>query len=115
MIAIAGLSLLYLALLPPLLAWMIGWPQLARIAVSLALLAPIAFFMGMPFPLGLTRVSEAAAALVPWAWGVNGCASVISAVLALILAIHFGFAAVVAIAVVLYALAATAFRKPLAE
>jgi hypothetical protein len=113
-LAIGGAALLYLALLPALLDWMMPWPQAARVAAALALIAPLAFFMGMPFPIGLSRVSERAPALVPWAWGVNGCASVVSAVLATILAIHLGFAAVVGIAVVLYLAAAAVFRAPLA-
>jgi hypothetical protein len=48
--------------------------------------------------------------LIPWAWGVNACASVIAAILATVLAMHFGFAAVVVFAVALYALAAAAWR-----
>ncbi len=63
----------------------------------------------MPFPLGLRRVAGRAPALVPWAWGINGCASVLSAPLATLLAIHFGFTAVVGLALVLYLLAAAAF------
>ena len=69
--------------------------------------------MGLPFPLGLARVSGSWPRLVPWAWGVNGCASVISAVLATVLAIHFGFTVVVLLAVALYLLAAAVFHKPL--
>jgi hypothetical protein len=49
---------------------------------------------------------------VPWAWGINGCASVIAAVLATLLAVHFGFTAVVALAATLYACAAAAFARP---
>jgi len=40
----------------------------------LALIAPLAFFMGMPFPLALVRVAAARPALVPWAWGNRGVA-----------------------------------------
>ena len=76
-----------------------------RIALAIALIAPLAFAMGMPFPLGLARAAAADASVVPWAWGVNGCASVVGAVLATLLAIHFGFAAVVILAVGLYVLA----------
>ena len=73
--------------------------------VSLLVLAPLAFLMGMPFPMGLEKVATAAPGLVPWAWGVNGCASLISAVLATVLAVHFGFTAVVILAVLFYFLA----------
>jgi len=43
---------------------------------------------------------------VPWAWGINGFASVVSAVLATLLAIEFGFNAVILLALVFYAVAA---------
>jgi len=41
--------------------------------------------------------------MIPWAWGINGCASVISASLATLLAIHIGFSAVIVVALLLYA------------
>jgi hypothetical protein len=44
---------------------------------------------------------------VPWAWGINGFASVVSAVLATLLAIHFGFTFVIVIAMIIYIAAAT--------
>jgi hypothetical protein len=49
---------------------------------------------------------------VPWAWALNGFASVVGAVLATVLAIHFGFIAVVVVAVALYLLAAAGFPEP---
>jgi hypothetical protein len=85
-----------------------GLPDAVRILISAALIAPLAFFMGMPFPLGLARLEAADARLIPWAWAINGCASVTGAVLATLLAIHVGFTAVVIAALVLYAVAAAA-------
>lgn len=107
---VAVIALCYVAVLPPLFARSMALNEGARIALTLLLIAPLGFFMGMPFPLGLARVSEHMPALVPWAWGVNGCFSVISAVLAAILAIHFGFTVVVGIAAVLYVAAGAVFR-----
>jgi hypothetical protein len=80
----------------------------------LLLIAPLALCMGMPFPLALTRVSARAPHLVPWAWGINGCASVLSAILATLLAVNVGFTCVVLIAITLYLVAAASFRRPLA-
>ncbi len=111
--AIGAVALVYLVLLPLVFSLLIAWPAAAKGAASLVLLAPLAFFMGMPFPLGLSRVSGAVPELVPWSWGVNGCASVLSAVLAMVLAIHFGFTVVVTLAVCLYLGAAATFRRPL--
>ena len=69
------------------------------------MIAPLAFAMGMPFPRGVAALAKRAPALVPWAWGINACASVVAAVLATVLALHVGFDALVALAVAAYALA----------
>ena len=106
---IAGIALVYLFSLPAIFRHLMPLPDLARIAISIALIAPLAFAMGMPFPLGLTRLAGGADALIPWAWGVNANASVIAAIPAAVLAIHLGFSAVVVLAVALYALAAAAW------
>ena len=79
--------------------------------ISLALIAPLACCMGMPFPLGLTRLAREAPAFVPWAWGLNGFASVLSAALATLLAIEIGFTVVLLLALVLYLLAAMVFTQ----
>ncbi|RKZ37178.1 MAG: SAM-dependent methyltransferase [Gammaproteobacteria bacterium] len=83
-----------------------GLPLPLRAALAIAIIGPLAFMMGMPFPLGLTRAAELDPSNVPWAWGVNGAASVVSAVLATLLAMHLGFTATMLIGAVLYASAA---------
>lgn len=109
--AIVALALLYVAALPALLAALMplafGW----KILVSLLLIAPLAFCLGMPFPLGLAAVAARGEALVPWAWGINGFASVVATLLATLLAIHYGQTAVVLLAAGLYALAAWRFPR----
>ncbi len=100
---IAGISLVCLVLLHAWPGTFTGWPLPARIVLTLGMIAPLAFCMGLPFPLGLSRLTPGE---LPWAWGVNGCASVISAVLATLLAIQFGFSVVILLAVLLYGVAA---------
>jgi hypothetical protein len=75
-----------------------------------ALIAPLAFAMGLPFPLVLARLREVAPALVPWAWGVNGCASVVAAALAGLLAMGLGGGTLMLLGVLAYLLAAVAQR-----
>jgi hypothetical protein len=99
------LALLYALLLPGLFDDLAPLPGMVKVAMSALLIAPLAFLMGMPFPLGLGAVAGRAPAWIPWAWAVNGCASVISAIIAMLLAIHLGFAVVVYVAVALYLLA----------
>jgi hypothetical protein len=76
------------------------------VALCVALIAPLAFLMGMPFPLGVAALGARAPDLIPWAWAINGCASVVSAVLATLLAIHLGFTGVVLLALLAYGVAA---------
>ena len=110
--AIGVLAIGYLLALPPLFRWLMPLGDASKIAIAIAFIAPLAFWMGMPFPLALERVSKRLPPLVPWAWGVNGCASVLSAVLATLLAMNFGFTVVVLLAVALYVLAAAILRAP---
>lgn len=83
-----------------------AWPVPARALLGLVGIAPLAFAMGMPFALGLSRLARDAPAFVPWAWGLNGCVSVIAAILAVLLAMALGLRATVLIAVALYLAAA---------
>lgn len=107
---IISVGMLYLLALGPLFS-MLNWlPIFVKVAISVLLIAPLAFCMGMPFPLGMARLGKAAPAYIPWMWGVNGCASVLSAVMATILAIHFGFTVVVILALMLYGVAMLVFN-----
>ena len=47
--------------------------------------------MGVPFPRAIRMLGQQAPTLVPWAWAVNGSTSVVSAILATVLALSFGF------------------------
>jgi hypothetical protein len=108
-LGIAGLTLTYLVVLDPLLPVLSALPEPARILFGIGLIAPLAFLMGMPFPRGLSQLARHGPDLIPWAWAINGCASVISAGAATLVAIHFGFTVVVSLAVGLYGLAALSF------
>ena len=89
--AVAALSVLYAFGLPPLFDATLGLPLAVRLAFSVALLAPLGAAMGVPFPRAVRMLGEQASTLVPWAWAVNGSTSVVSAILATILALSFGF------------------------
>lgn len=109
---VAGIALLvtlYLLTSPLLMQHGLGLPDPARIMLAVALIAPLAFLMGMPFPLGMAKVAANAPALLPWAWGVNACATVVGAALAALIALHLGFTGVASLAVLLYLASAATF------
>ena len=102
-IAIVAIGVLQALGLDALFDLVIDWPLPARAVFASLLIAPLAFAMGMPLPLGIASLPQR---LVPWAWGINACASVVSAPLATLLAVHFGFQAVLWSAIAIYAIAA---------
>ena len=89
--AVVVLTALYAFGLPLLFDGTLGLPLVGRLVLSVALLAPLGVAMGVPFPRAIRMLGRQAPTLVPWAWAVNGSASVVSAILATILALSFGF------------------------
>jgi SAM-dependent methyltransferase len=102
-------------LTPPIFQAALGLPLGLRIAISLAIIAPLGVMLGMPFPTGLRVVAEEAPGLVPWAWGINGFFTVIGTILALMFAMMFGFLAVLVIAGACYVAAWLALSRASAD
>lgn len=106
--ALIGVALMTPLLLRSIFALALGWPLVARIMVTIVSLAPLGALMGIPFARGVALVEQRAPGLIPWAWAINGSASVISGVLAAMVALSWGFSAVLWLGAGGYALALTA-------
>jgi len=77
--------------LQPLLGAWIGLPLIARIIISVFLLAPFGLALGVAMPIGLRNLEREHRPSVPYAWGINGIASVIASGSGVAIAIYFGF------------------------
>ena len=90
-----------------------GW----RLPCCFLLILPPAFLMGMPMPTGMTWLARLGKEqMFLWAWGVNGCMSVIGAALVPILATSYGLSSALLLAGLLYLLAwpaLHALRRPI--
>ncbi len=75
-----------------------------RMLVSALMVLPLGVLMGVMFPRGLAHLESTHRSLVPWAWAINGTSSVVSAVLAALLALSFGFSFVVRTGAIAYGL-----------
>jgi len=98
-------------LLPDLFGATLAMPAPVRWGFAMAAIAPLALLMGVPLPAALSRIPLEDGALAAWAWGVNGFASVLGAVLATLFAIHLGIFAVVVAASFFYLIAAGLFAS----
>ena len=108
---IVASMLAYVLVLPGILSALIGLPLAVKMAVSVVVIAPAAFFMGIPFPTGLSSLAANRPAVLPWAWGMNGALSVTGAALARLLSVQFGYAVVLLIVAGLYLVAAAIYRS----
>jgi len=105
---IIGLGLVHAFAVGSVFTLVIGMPFPVKVLLLIVLIAPLGFALGMPFPLGLARLAGSPR-LVAWAWGINGCASVVSAMLATLLAMHFGFNVAMIAALLCYGVALMTF------
>jgi hypothetical protein len=97
--AIVVLIFIYSLILSPLLHATLHLNLLLRILLTIIFLAPLAFLLGFPFPLGIrTLAQKDRSDNITWAWGINGSFSVVSTVLATIIAVEYGFTIVMFIA-----------------
>ncbi|MFC1466935.1 MAG: hypothetical protein ACFLMY_19040 [Candidatus Brachytrichaceae bacterium NZ_4S206] len=108
LVLIAGLIVSSTFLLPLLFERLLGLPDTARVLVSIVLIAPVSFVMGMPFPTGLRVIGLKASQLVPWAWGMNGVLSVLGSTAVVLLSMATSFTVSLIGSALLYGLAAVA-------
>ena len=112
-ILLLGLPLL----LPTLFELTLGLPLTLRLIITIIVLAPIGFLMGIPFPAGIRWLTETidrsggvtpgeksiGVTHIPWIWAANGASSVVSSILAALLALSFGFSWVLGVGALCYA------------
>ncbi len=101
-IIIGLLTLIYLLNFHYIFQLFMNKSEIIKILVTIIMILPLGFFMGIPFPQGLKRIKELNIENVPWAWSINGFFSVISIILATLFAILFGFRVVFFIAIICY-------------
>jgi len=103
---IAGMGAFYVAMLPTIIYSVIAEPFIQKALISVGLLTPIGFLMGMPMPTGMRFVKKYAPIYVPWMWAINGAFSVVGAVLSVVIGILYGasYAMILGVSVYLIAL-----------
>lgn len=102
---LAVLIVIEAAALPFITGMTLALPMAARALITIAALLPLGVLMGMPFPLGMTLAARQSTALLPWAWAINACLTVLGTMLSILLSTVIGFTAVMIIAAGMYLVA----------
>ncbi len=101
-----------IALLNPILFEKLVRAELMwRVLISIGLIAPLAFFMGMPFPMGIGKIKSNSNLLTAYSWGVNAFFSVIGSVIVVMLSMSFGFRVVFITSAVIYLISMLIFKS----
>ncbi len=108
LLIIPAVLLAFGTLTPAVIAPLAGLETPWRILIAVALLTPIGLVMGMAFPRGLELVRLRAPAATPWLWAINGVASVLGSLAAVLVSISAGISAAFWSGVAAYLLAAAA-------
>jgi hypothetical protein len=94
----------------------VALPFPVKVLISVALIAPAGFAMGMPFPTGLRLIERSMPASVRWAWAINAASSVMGSAAAMFFAIYLGLQITLMIGGLLYAAALVSIiASPLAR
>lgn len=87
------------------LMFVIGWPLWIRCGVAFFVIFPLGFMMGTFFPTGVRALTRGFKGAIPWAWAVNASLSVVGSVLAVLIALSYGFRMVLCLAAIAYGFA----------
>ena len=110
LLLIVGLLAVYSLWADAVLSEIAALPYGLRLVLCLLLVAPPALVMGFPMPLAMTTLGRLSKErLFIWAWGINGCASVVGASAVPIIATAFGSSAVLQLSAIAYFVAIPAF------
>ena len=104
---IASFGVAYLASLSPLIYSIVSEQFAVKAAVSIGILFPIGFLMGMPMPTGMRVLKSHAPSFVPWMWAINGGFSVLGSVLAVLFSIAYGGSYAMLLGIAAYIVAAS--------
>lgn len=68
----------------------VALPFPLKVLITVSVIAPAGFLMGMPFPTGLSLLERVMPASIRWAWAINAASSVMGSAAAMFLAIYLG-------------------------
>lgn len=106
LLLVAALILLLALLIEIVMPATMGAPFLVRLALNVLFCGGLGFLLGAPFPSGIRLVSEVRESAIPWVWALNGGASVTGSILAMAVAMGFGYRITLLAGALIYAAAA---------
>jgi hypothetical protein len=111
LIVIASMILVYSLAFPYFMRHISPYSLVLKVPLVFTALVPLGFFMGFPFPAGIRLLGQNNSSVIPWAWAINGCLSVLAPIVTIMLAMVFGFKTVLWVGAMAYLIAFFALKK----
>ena len=108
-------GMLFTFLFEDLFYALLGFSLPVRMLCGMMMIAPLGFFLGMPFPIGILGLSDTNETAISWAWALNGFFTVLGGYLAIIVSIMTSFKVVLSIAILIYICALLVVRRRIPE
>lgn len=105
LLIVSAAVLILSSVVTPVVESGVALPFALRVLITVLLIAPVGFAMGMPFPTGLGLLERLMPASVRWAWAINAASSVMGSAAAMFFAIYLGLRMTLILGAVCYALA----------
>ncbi|NIM95160.1 MAG: hypothetical protein GTO18_15800 [Anaerolineales bacterium] len=102
LIILIGYLFLLVAFLPEVITFGLPWNEIPRVIITVIVIAPAGFLMGIPFASGIRALEERSPGSIPWAWAINGAISGIIGVAAAMIALDLGISAALAVGALAY-------------
>lgn len=105
MAGVIALGLFYVVVIPSVVYFIIAESFEVKALISVGLLFPIGFLMGMPLPTAMRLIKSYSPRHVPWMWAINGAFSVLGAVLSVVIGILYGASYAMTFGALIYVIA----------
>lgn len=99
---IVAYGILFRVLWPDVQHATIAYGSALRAAIAVLAIFPLAFLMGMFFPIGIRLATARHRAMIPWFWAINGCLSIVGIFGSRVLGLFVGFTAALGFGLALY-------------
>lgn len=108
--ALIAVLLLAFFVLDDLMNYLLRFSDIWRYSGAVVALLPIGFLMGLPFPIGM-RDMLGTSAQRAYAWSLNGCASILTSIVSVQLAIIFGISLLLGCAIAAYLIVILSWQR----
>lgn len=88
---ISAMVVVYIFALPTIFGAALSYSSPIRFLISFSLISPLGFLMGIPFPTLLGYIKKESENDAAWMWCINGGFSVLAGIMAIVVAMYYGF------------------------